>query len=84
MRKLEELNDPQSCINKADPGEMTFVLLGRDVVAADTIRHWVALRLGCGKNQITDPQIFEALACADTMERDAGRPHDASPPSSSA
>lgn len=68
MRKAQELMDPKSCMSRAHIDEMTFVLLGRDVTAPDTIRHWVALRLGCGKNTITDPQIVEALECADKME----------------
>ncbi len=47
--------------------ELTFVLLGRDKAAPDTIRHWVANRLMHNKNKITDPQIIEALDCADLM-----------------
>lgn len=70
MRKVEELTNPASCMSRAREDELTFVLLGRDVAAPDTIRHWVANRLLRGKNTITDPQIVEALACADTMERE--------------
>lgn len=68
MRKADELTDPTSCMSRARDNEMTFVLLGRDITAPDTIRSWVALRMGCGKNVVTDPQIVEALACADQME----------------
>lgn len=70
MRKQQELTDPNSCMSKALDSEMTFVLLGRDVAAPGTIRAWVAERLSLGKNAITDPQIIEALACANTMERE--------------
>lgn len=70
MRKQVELTDPNSCMSRARPGEMTFVLLGRDVAAPDTIRCRVAERLMRRKNKITDPQITEAMACADAMERE--------------
>lgn len=49
---------------------MTFVLLGRDVAAPDTIRYWIEKRVLAGKNKYTDPQIIEALECANAMEED--------------
>jgi len=49
---------------------MLFVLLGRDVAAPKAIRAWIAERLLRGKNQADDPQIREAQACAETMERE--------------
>lgn len=67
MRKREELADPNSCLNRAAEEEMLFVLLGRDEAAADTVREWCALRVKIGKNKWTDPQIQNALACADAM-----------------
>lgn len=67
MRKSEELSNPNSCMSKAHPREMTFVLLGRDATAPAIIRAWVAERLRIGANKPYDPQIVEALACADTM-----------------
>jgi hypothetical protein len=75
VRKREELATVPSCWNKAADDEMVFVLLGRDVAAPDTIRNWVANRITKGKNNITDPEIKEALLCADIMEREqrAGR-----------
>jgi hypothetical protein len=69
MLKRDELNNPNSCLSRARIDEMTFVLLARDIAAPDTIRHWCALRCTKGKNKLTDPQIKEALACADEMER---------------
>jgi hypothetical protein len=48
---------------------MTFVLLGRDVVAPAVIREWCRLRCLNGKNTARDPQIREALQCADAMEQ---------------
>jgi len=71
MRKFDELNNPNSCMNKARDGELTFVLLGRDKAAPRAIRAWAAERLLLGKNTSTDdPQIREALECADQMERE--------------
>lgn len=70
MIKKRELSDPNSCMSKADENEMTFVLLGRDLDAPETIRFWVSNRIARGKNKADDPQIVEALECAKTMERD--------------
>ena len=47
---------------------MLFVLLGRDKAAPFAIRAWVEERIRLGKNERTDAQITEALACAATME----------------
>jgi hypothetical protein len=49
---------------------MMFVLIGRDVCAAETIRDWCWRRILRGKNKLEDKQIQEALACADIMERE--------------
>lgn len=69
MRKHDELTNPDSCMSRADLKEMTFVLLARDMVAPATIRYWCQRRIAIGKNKVDDPQITEALACADEMER---------------
>lgn len=69
MRKVDELSNPQSCMTRADDYEMTFVLLARDVAAPETIRDWCSKRIAHGKNTWTDPQIREALSCANEMER---------------
>ena len=73
MRKEQELID--GCMAKARPREMTFVLLGRDIAAPAAIREWCRLRCLHGKNAPTDPQITEALECADTMERERESTH---------
>jgi len=70
MKKLDEFRTPQSCFNRAKPEEMLFVLLGRDVAAPAAIRAWIGERILRGKNQPDDPQIREAEACAETMERE--------------
>jgi len=70
MRKKNELSRNDTCLAHAHPEEMVFVLLGRDVAAPETIRAWVAERIRLGKNIETDAQVVEALACADTMEKE--------------
>jgi hypothetical protein len=55
-------------MNRAKDDELTFVLLGRDVAAPDTIRAWVRKRIQLGKNKTTDQQIVEALHTAQLME----------------
>lgn len=68
MKKFAEIHDPDSCLNKAKDDELIFVLRAHDPSAPDTIRGWAANRISLGKNTISDPQIVEALACADKME----------------
>jgi len=70
MRKRDELTNPNACMFRAGNDEMTFVLLGRDAAAPETIRFWAWERIRLGKNKPDDPQIQEALACAETMERE--------------
>lgn len=68
MEKIEELSNPNSCINRALPGERVFVLLARDACAPLVIRDWVMKRVQQGRNDRGDRQIVEALECADVME----------------
>lgn len=67
MRKTEEVENPNSCLNKAQDDEPLFVLLGRDKAATATIRFWVTERIKLGLNKPGDPQILEALALVDLM-----------------
>ena len=68
MRRLDELNNLNSCLNKAMNEEMTFVLLGRDAAAPVAIRAWIAERVRLGKNRPDDAQILDAERCASIME----------------
>ena len=68
MRKSAELASPQSCLNRAAPEELLFVLLARDPAAPAAIRAWVAERIRLGKNLPDDPQLAEALECARLMD----------------
>jgi len=67
MRKEQELTDPNSCLSKAMPGEMVFVLLGRDPDAPAAIRDWAAYREW---RDARDPKVLEARGCANLMEQE--------------
>lgn len=73
MIKSEEISNPNSCLNKAHPGERLFVLLARDPAAPIAIRAWIEARIVLKKNQYNDPQILEALNCAGLMESESER-----------
>ena len=70
MRKQFELNDRNSCLNRAANNEMLFVLRSHDIAAPETIRDWCQRRILRGKSKLEDPQIQEALAAALIMERE--------------
>lgn len=68
MLKRDEIEDLESCFNKAQEGERLFVLLARDPAAPVAIRAWIAERIRLGKNAPGDEQIREAFECANLME----------------
>ncbi len=72
MLKKDEISDKNSCLNRASDFELVFVLLARDVAAPVAIRAWVDERIKQNKNKPTDPQIREALDCANRMEKQFG------------
>lgn len=80
MTKDWESVSPTSCFNHADPNEMIFVLLARDVAAPITIRAWCAERVWLGKNKWDDTQIVEALECAKIMQMTQAEHHRHSHP----
>lgn len=69
MIKADELRNPDSCLRRADDHEMVFVLRAHDSAAPAVIRYWALVRVTSGKNQRTDPEIIEALACARMMDK---------------
>lgn len=68
MKKIDELDVKQSCLNRAHDNELVFVLLARDKHAPTTIRYWCAARISDGKNKPFDPDIQSAYKIADDME----------------
>lgn len=73
MKKRDEATNPNTCWNSAHDDELLFVLLERDAAAPVAIRAWADERIRIGKNTADDPQIIEALSCADQMEASSGR-----------
>lgn len=71
MRKIDEVNNPNSCFNKARENELIFVLLGRDEAAPIAIQSWIDARVRLGKNTYDDDQIKEARALLYEMMRRA-------------
>jgi hypothetical protein len=70
MNKIDELTNPDSCLNRAGDNEMLFVLLARDAAAPYVIEEWCRIRITMGKNKsIGDPQILGALECARQMRQ---------------
>ena len=69
MRKWREISETNSCWNKAADDELVFVLLGRDVAAAATVRFWAQERIRLGENQPGDAKIAEALAWAEQVKK---------------
>lgn len=69
MIKSAEVLDTNSCLSRAKSDEMLFVLLARDEAAPFAIREWCRERCRLQKNRWDDPQIKEALDCAEEMER---------------
>jgi hypothetical protein len=65
--KVEELRDSSSCMNRAKPMEMTFVLLARDITAPWVVRLWCILRVLLLKNKPRDAQVREAWKAASIM-----------------
>jgi hypothetical protein len=65
MNKADNLRNPASCLNKAEPDEPLFVLRAKDPVAAQAVRHWATMSDGNHEPE----KIAQALKAADEMER---------------
>lgn len=68
MTKRQEIDDPNSCLNRGPDDELKFVIREVDITAPDTVREWCRLRIEKGKNIASDAQITEALQWADRVE----------------
>jgi len=67
MKRLDELTDPMSCINKAADDEPVFVLRANDVIAASIVDYWA----NCAESgdHHEDWKIKEARELAQEMRR---------------
>lgn len=70
MRKFQELNNANSCLNKAKPNELIFILRGHDLASPFAIEQWCAERIRLGKNKEDDDQIIEARLVAESMREE--------------
>jgi hypothetical protein len=68
MTKIEEINNPNSCLNKGLDTELKFVIRETDIVAPEIVREWCRLRILKGRNNQHDAQITEAMRWADLVE----------------
>lgn len=60
MKKIDEIRNPNSCLNKAYQEELLFVLMERDAATPIAIEAWINARIRLGKNAADDAQIREA------------------------
>ena len=67
MTKQENIENPDSCWNKADLDELLFVILERDPAAPATVRFWCDERIRQGLNHETDAKIQNAREIASKM-----------------
>jgi hypothetical protein len=68
MTKRQEIDDPNSCLNRGPDTELKFVIRDVDITAPDTVRDWCRRRIEKGKNTPKDAQITEALEWADKVQ----------------
>jgi hypothetical protein len=66
--KLEEQENPQSCLNKAKPDEPIFVMLGSDSLAPEVIRFWASLVIMRSGTEKSFDKARQALADAKQFE----------------
>lgn len=64
--KRDELTNPNSCLNKADPEEPIFVLRAQDLLAPIVIRLWADLARA---NKTDEEKVQEAKRLAFSMEQ---------------
>lgn len=67
--KRDELSNAGSCLNKAHPDEMIFVLRSKDRAAPAAIRAWIQERIRLGYNEACDAKLLEAECCAQAMQQ---------------
>jgi hypothetical protein len=65
MKKLDEINDPKSCLNHAADDEPVFTLRAQDRCAPAAVRDWAHRAKGAGCNPA---KVAEAMDIAREME----------------
>lgn len=75
MRKIDEIEQPTSCLNRARAEEPLFVLRAKDPLAAETVRTWASQAETFKTHE--PGKIREARAIADAMDEYRTRVHPA-------
>jgi hypothetical protein len=70
LTKREEIDNPNSCLNKAADDEPVFVIRAKDSLAPVIVRRWAAHLEGMGG---APQKVAEARAWADKAENYPGR-----------
>lgn len=78
MRKIDEIEQPASCLNKARAEEPLFVLRAKDPLAPAVVRTWANNAEATGAHE--PEKIAEARALADAMDEYRKRVHSDVPP----
>lgn len=65
MLKRDEIEQPNSCLNKAAADEPVFVLRAKDPLAAQTVERWADYAEGTGQHEAA--KIIEARHLASEM-----------------
>lgn len=73
MRKIDEIEQPTSCLNKSRAEEPLFVLRAKDPLAPAVVRTWANNAETTGAHE--PEKIAEARALADAMEEYRTRVH---------
>jgi hypothetical protein len=70
MTKKEELENPNSCFNKALDDEPIFVIRAKDPIGAFIVQQWIdrAIKRGLHANRV-DAAIDVASSCLDWREK---------------
>lgn len=68
MTKRENIDNPNSCWNKAADDATVFVLKDTDPVFTETVRFWAAKRVEYGIDPPDSPKIRDAVEMADEVE----------------
>ena len=66
MRKQQEIENPESCLNRAEDDEPLFVIRAKDKVSASAVRTWAEWAQMTGVHE--PEKIQEARDIAEDME----------------
>lgn len=87
MTKRENIDDPNSCWNKAADDEILFILRDKDLTFIPVLLFWVHMRIFMDIDLATSPKLTGALEIVDKVREKRRKvikekkcPPDSSPP----